>query len=80
MTKGLSKTRMVPRRGLSRIEAAQYLGISTSKFDEMRAHGRIPSPRVLDARKLWDVIELDMAFEALPREDAPRMGTGWEDI
>ncbi len=77
MTRALSKTRPVPRRGLSRIEAAQYLGVSASKFDEMRADGRVAPPRLLDGRKLWDVYELDMAFDELPREDAPKLGTGW---
>ncbi len=57
-----------PRRGLSRIEAAIYLGISPSKFDELRKAGRVPPPRLIDGRKVWDVKELDFAFEAFPLE------------
>ena len=56
----------VPRRGLARTEAAIYLGISPSKFDELVKDGRMPGPRIIDARKLWDVYELDMAFDKLP--------------
>lgn len=76
----LSHARPVPRRGLSREEAAMYLGVSGSKFDEMRKDGRMPAPRLLDGRKLWDVRELDMAFDALPREDAPALGNSWDDV
>ena len=56
------------RRGLSRIEAALYLGISPSKFDELRRDGRVGPARLIDGRKVWDVRELDFAFEAFPLE------------
>ena len=39
----LSESRPVPRRGLSRYEAAMYLGISASKFDELVRDGRMPA-------------------------------------
>jgi predicted DNA-binding transcriptional regulator AlpA len=57
------------RRGLSRVEAAQYVGISPSKFDEMVEDGRMPKPRRIDTRKVWDVVEIDIAFETLPRDN-----------
>ncbi|MGO9485667.1 MAG: hypothetical protein ACLPX9_13930 [Rhodomicrobium sp.] len=28
----------------------------------------MPRPRLADARRVWDVEELDLAFKALPRE------------
>lgn len=31
-----------PPRGMSRDEAARYLGVGTTKFDEMVADGRMP--------------------------------------
>jgi hypothetical protein len=73
-----SDIRPVPRRGLSRVDAALYVGVSPGKFDEMVADGRMPGPRQIDARKVWDVVELDSSFDDLPR------GTGaarnsWED-
>jgi hypothetical protein len=40
----------------------------------------MPRPRIIDARKVWDVCELDMAFDELPREDsAPIAGGSWDD-
>src|SRR5215212_8601172 len=64
-TFALSETRPVPRRGLSRDEAAVYLGISASKFDQLVSDGRMPNAITLDRRKLWDIRELDAAFDAL---------------
>ena len=75
----LSESRPIPRRGLSREEAAIYFGIGTSKFDEMVTDGRAPRPRRIDGRKVWDVRELDIAFDALPVEDAPPVGDSWKD-
>jgi hypothetical protein len=42
----------LPRRALSREEAATYLGISPSKFDEMRRDGRVGKPKLIDTRKV----------------------------
>jgi predicted DNA-binding transcriptional regulator AlpA len=76
----LSQSRPVPRRGLSRTECAMYLGVSPSKFDELVKDGRMPRPRIIDSRKVWDVYELDMAFDELPREDGPPIaGSSWDD-
>jgi predicted DNA-binding transcriptional regulator AlpA len=75
----LSDVRPVPRRGLNRIEAAMYVGISPTKFDDMVDDGRMPKPRRIDARKVWDVRELDLAFDALPGEDSSTTGTTWDD-
>lgn len=60
--------RPIPRRGFSRIEGAAYLGISPSKFDEMRKDGRIGAAKLIDDRKVWDIRALDEAFDALPEE------------
>jgi hypothetical protein len=64
--------RPVIRRGLSRVEAAMYLGISPSKFDELRKGDRIGPAKILDCRKLFDIAMLDKFFEALAdeRDDA----------
>jgi hypothetical protein len=78
VTARLSDIRPVPRRGLSRDEAAMYIGISPGKFDELLADGRMPTPRRIDGRKLWDIRDLDMAFDTLPREDSPVAGS-WDD-
>jgi hypothetical protein len=60
--------RPIPRRGLSRIEAAIYLGISPSKFDELRNSGRIGPAKILDGRKLYAIEVIDEFFDALPAE------------
>jgi hypothetical protein len=62
-------TRSVPRRGLSRVEAAIYLGISPSKFDELRKGSQIGPAKVIGTRKLFDVEMLDQFFDALPDEN-----------
>jgi hypothetical protein len=75
----LSEMRPVPRRGLSRDEAAMYIGISTGKFDEMIRDGRMPSPLCIDKRKVWDVRALDLAFDELPTETETQ-ATSWDGI
>jgi predicted DNA-binding transcriptional regulator AlpA len=55
-----------PPRGLSRDEAARYVGVGATKFDEMVADRRMPRPKRVDGRVIWDRIKLDMAFTDLP--------------
>ena len=75
----LSEIRPVPRRGLSRIEAAMYIGISPSKFDELVEDGRMPKAIRLDGRKLWDIRELDAAFDAFS-DEADLADDTWKDF
>ena len=56
-------------RGLQRELAARYVGLSPSKFDQLVASGRMPRPRQIDRRRIWDRHALDEAFEALPSDD-----------
>lgn len=60
-----------PPRGLSRDEAARYIGVGSTKFDELVKDGRMPKPKRLDGRAVWDRVALDMAFTDLP-EDGKR--------
>lgn len=73
----LSDIRPIPRRGLSREEAAMYVGVGATKFDTMVNDGRMPKAKKIDGRKVWDVRKLDVAFEALPDEDGG--GSSWAD-
>ena len=57
-------------RGMSRSAAAAYVGISATKFDELVGDGRMPKPKCIDSRKVWDRFELDDAFAELPSEEA----------
>ncbi|MBI1620096.1 helix-turn-helix transcriptional regulator [Aquamicrobium zhengzhouense] len=59
-----------PPRGLSRDEAARYIGVSASKFDQMVADNCMPRPKRLGGRVVWDRVALDMAFNALPDENS----------
>jgi predicted DNA-binding transcriptional regulator AlpA len=74
-----SRMRPVPRRGLSRVEAAMYIGISASKFDELVRDGRMPGPKRIDGRKVWDVRDLDMAFDALPDDNDQGQKNSFDD-
>jgi hypothetical protein len=68
-TRRLTATRPSVRRGLSRIEAATYLGISPSKFDELRKANRIAPAKVLDGRLIFTTERLDEFLDALPDEN-----------
>jgi len=58
-----------PPRGLSRIDAALYLGIGLHLFDDMVKDGRLPPPKKLNSRVIFDRIELDVAFQGLPVQE-----------
>jgi predicted DNA-binding transcriptional regulator AlpA len=62
--------------GLGREVAAQFLGISAAKFDELVKDGRMPKPKRIDARKIWDRREVELAFSALPADAGPNE---WDD-
>ena len=58
----------VAPRGLSRAQAAAYIGVGVTKFGEMVLDGRMPRAKRIDRREVWDIRKLDDAFEALPDE------------
>jgi predicted DNA-binding transcriptional regulator AlpA len=60
---------LYPPRGMSRIECASYVGVSPSLFDEMVRDGRMPGPKLINSRTVWDRIAVDLAFEQLPNRD-----------
>jgi len=72
------REKYAPRRGLSRVDAAIYIGVSPSKFDEMITDGRMPRPRRIDGRKIWDILELDLHFAELPHDEA--VDSSWNDF
>ena len=71
------ESRLVPR-GVSREEAADYIGISPTKFDELVRDRRMPEPRAIDGRRVWCKIELDEAFDRLPRSGNGGSDDPWE--
>ena len=70
-----SEPKITPR-GLSRTEAARYIGVCPSKFDQLVKDGRMPKPIKIDGRVVWDIKELDDAFEELKDE---RPSNPWDE-
>jgi predicted DNA-binding transcriptional regulator AlpA len=66
----------VPPRGLCRAQSAEYVGVSATKFDQMVCDGRMPKPKRIDGRVVWDRLQLDSAFAALP--DVNGRGAIWD--
>jgi excisionase family DNA binding protein len=64
-TDALARTGLAPR-GLSREQAAAYVGVSATAFDELIRKGQMPHAKSAGGRKVWDVRALDIAFSALP--------------
>lgn len=67
-----SETRHIPRRGLSRVEAAQRLNITLDQFDVFCREGRIPRPRIIDEFKVWDGYELAIGKRQFPKSTLPQ--------
>lgn len=65
-------------RGLSRVEAAAYIGVGATTFDRMILAGEMPNPKRIGTRKVWDLRALDLAFDALPGEDDAPKTNDWD--
>ena len=65
----------VSPRGLSRIEAAAYIGVSPGTFDKLVKDGLMPEPIPIRSRKVWDRLRLDSAFESLAADN----DNEWDD-
>jgi hypothetical protein len=59
----------LPPRGLSRVAAAAYIGVSPSLFDIMVRERSMPMPARCRRRLLWDRRQIDRAFDALFNEE-----------
>lgn len=66
-----------PRRGLSRVEAATYVGVSPTTFDAMVKDKLMPKPLKMGSRRVWDVRALDNAFDALAAPDEANPWDTW---
>jgi hypothetical protein len=64
----------LPPRGLTRLEAARYVGYSPNKFDEMVEARLMPAPRKALGVRTWDRLQLDVAYSNLPTEEG---GNSW---
>jgi predicted DNA-binding transcriptional regulator AlpA len=43
-----------------------YIGVSPTLFDEMVIDGRMPKPKRINSRTVWDRLQIDIAFDAIP--------------
>jgi predicted DNA-binding transcriptional regulator AlpA len=65
-------------RGLSRPIAAKYIGVSPSFFDGLVEDGRMPKPKVMNSRMVFDRFEIDDYFAALPSKDGESINE-WDE-
>lgn len=81
MARGSSLPPSLAPRGLSRVQAAEYIGMSPTKFDAMVKDRRMPKAKQVDGRTVWDRRQLDAAFSALPGgsgdEDRGHLDSDW---
>lgn len=60
------RSRILPLpRGMRVEAAAEYVGVSESKFRELVTDGRMPPPKHVDGCRVWDRLALDRAFDEL---------------
>jgi hypothetical protein len=67
-------------RGFSRTQAAAYIGVSPTLFDEMVRDGRMPGPKRINSRTVWDRWALDLAFDALPEDNSRGSDDTWDKV
>lgn len=61
-----------PPRGMSREIAARYIGVGTSTFDKLVADGRMPKPKRVGGRVIWDRWAIEGFFEDLEEAAAKK--------
>lgn len=61
----------LPPVGISREQAAAFIGISSTLFDRLVHEGMMPDGRKIFGRIVWDVAEVVQAFRALPHSSEP---------
>lgn len=66
--------RRVSPRGLSREEAADYVGIGATLFDALVTEGKLPKAIALHGRRVWDRKRIDAALDRIS-DDGDIAGT-----
>ena len=69
VAKGQALPLSLAPRGLSRQQAAEYVGLSASSFDQLVATRLMPKPKRIGGRVIWDRLAVDEAFSALDSDD-----------
>jgi len=81
--RGIKHEASIPLRfGCSVVQAAQAVGVSINTYVSMVEDGRMPQPKRIGSRKVWDVDEVHAAFKALPHEKQIDEGEpdSWSDL
>lgn len=65
--------------GLNRKQAAAYIGISPTLFDQLVADGRMPCPIEINKRRIWDRAEVEKSFRALKNAGDDALGSDQDD-
>ena len=63
---------------VSREAAAALIGVSATFFDRLVKDGRMPAPRDVDGRVLWDSDEVRSAWRAIPRRGQAEARNPWD--
>jgi predicted DNA-binding transcriptional regulator AlpA len=63
--------------GIDRVEAAAFIGIGVTTFDQLVREGTMPQPRTIKGRLVWHRTELEKAFAALPVRSSETGGGSW---
>lgn len=64
---------------VSRSQAAALIGVSDTFFDKLVKDGRMPQPRDIDGRVLWDSEEIKVAWRRQPKRGEAAPGNSWDD-
>jgi predicted DNA-binding transcriptional regulator AlpA len=67
---------VTPPRCLDRTNAAAYIAVSPSLFDELVKDGRMPPPIRINAKVVWDRLKLDAAIDDL--QDNDNQANAWD--
>ena len=70
----------LPPIGLSRVQAAAYVGVSPTMFDRMVKEGIMPKPKRVGGRMIWYRLALDEHFAAIPSGDDEPKASVWDEI
>ena len=70
MKKGTALPVSLPPRGLSRQQAAEYIGLSATAFDRLVELRQMPKGKRIGGRLVWDRLKVDVAFSELDDDEA----------
>ena len=66
--------------GLSRLEAAGFIGVTPTAFDVLVREGDMPPARRVGTVDRWDRRQIEAAFSNMPQADAVRAHNPYADV